>query len=65
MDDLKQRLDEIHDDLAERYPEYEEALDLYQAYIHHEFKLMKEQFDHKGLAKAIEKAQRELKKLNN
>lgn len=34
----KQRLDDIHDDLAERYPEYEEALDLYQAYIHFEFK---------------------------
>ena len=42
MDRLKQRLDDIHDDLAERYPEYKEALDLYQAYIHHEFKLMEE-----------------------
>ncbi len=35
----KQRLDDIHDDLVKRYPEYEEALDLYQAYIHYEFKI--------------------------
>ncbi len=35
----KKRLDEIHDDLVKSNPEYEEALDLYQAYIHYEFKI--------------------------
>jgi hypothetical protein len=38
MDKIKERLDQIHDDLVERYPEQEEGLDLYQAYIHYELK---------------------------
>ena len=63
MDNLKAKIDRIHDDLVERYPEYEEGLDLYQAYIHYEFKVMKEQFDPKELAKALEKAQSELEEL--
>lgn len=38
MDNLKAKIDRIHDDLAERYPEFEEGLDLYQAYLHYELK---------------------------
>ena len=41
MDKLKQSLDDWHDYLVERHPEYKEALDLYQAYIHYEFKVRK------------------------
>lgn len=41
MDNLKKRIDDWHDYLVERHPEDKEALDLYQAYIHYEFKVMK------------------------
>lgn len=61
MEELKEKIDGWHDYLVKRYPESEEAFDLYQAYIHYEFKVMK--FDPKELAKALEKVQGELKEL--
>jgi len=63
MDNLKAKIDRIHDDLVERYPEQKEGLDLYQAYIQYEFKVLKEQFNTKELAKELEKVQGELEEL--
>lgn len=60
MDKIKERLDQIHDDLVERYPEQEEGLDLYQAYIHYEFKAFKQRFDLSELDRCIEKAEKQL-----